>query len=571
MHKREPPSGEESSRSNSPSLYPERPAKRTRLSFSNGWPESNDETIKVHIIQAKLDASTISELFFLIERQRAEQLAASSSLKRMFELRNDPLEADVIVTAVRMRKRLERHVSWDLAQQKALVLPQWLRNSVKQGYPAPCADYAALRELHGETEENCPDEECGTSLPCASTPQSRATSAIVGPLQAPVPPNLKYTAHYSCARACPLVCINQDLIEELEVIRRSRELEGLDRNALSYERGIAAIKSYPKRVTPETFHEVTTLPYLGEKLCFKVNEFIKTGTIPEAREIATSERYRALAAITTVYGIGPATARTLYDKGVRTIEHLESYYDVSSDGDASNLDTFDAVTPNGRPIPQQDPPDLPIKVALALRKDFEIKIPRAEVEEMHDVVMRELFAIQPGCKSMIVGGYRRGKLESNDVDIVICPPKAEDIDEVKGLCAKLVKCLHDKALVTNVMHLSGFHTHDPFRLRNFDSLEKALTVFVLPPDGKRKRVHRRLDLIFALPESYWTAIIGWTGSKMFQRDLRLWAKVEKGMKFDSSGLNRRYDSKLFYPKSEKDVFDILGLDWVDPTLRNADA
>lgn len=33
---------------------------------------------------------------------------------------------------------------------------------------------------------------------------------------------------------------------------------------------------------------------------------------------------------------------------------------------------------------------------------------------------------------------------------------------------------------------------------------------------------------------------------------------------------RRYDSKPFHPKTEKEVFDLFGLEWVDPTLRNAD-
>lgn len=58
---------------------------------------------------------------------------------------------------------------------------------------------------------------------------------------------------------------------------------------------------------------------------------------------------------------------------------------------------------------------------------------------------------------------------------------------------------------------------------------------------------------------------------MFQRDLRLWAKQQKGMKFDSSGISRRRDSKLYFPKSEREVFEILGLAYVHPSLRNADA
>jgi len=67
--------------------------------------------------------------------------------------------------------------------------------------------------------------------------------------------------------------------------------------------------------------------------------------------------------------------------------------------------------------------------------------------------------------------------------------------------------------------LSGFHEYDALRTAQWDSLEKALTVYKSPKDG-----YRRVDLICALPETYWTAVVGWTGGIMFQRDLRLAAK-----------------------------------------------
>lgn len=60
-----------------------------------------------------------------------------------------------------------------------------------------------------------------------------------------------------------------------------------------------------------------------------------------------------------------------------------------------------------------------------------------------------------------------------------------------------------------MLDLSGFHAHNALRTEHWDSLEKALTVFIFPPDGKQQRIHRRLDLIFAAPESYWTAVLGW--------------------------------------------------------------
>jgi len=57
---------------------------------------------------------------------------------------------------------------------------------------------------------------------------------------------------------------------------------------------------------------------------------------------------------------------------------------------------------------------------------------------------------------------------------------------------------------------------------------------------------------------------------MFERDLRFHAKLQ-GMKFNSSGITRRRDSKQFSPRSEKEVFDVLELPWIPPELRNADA
>ncbi|KAG5647080.1 hypothetical protein DXG03_001450 [Asterophora parasitica] len=252
---------------------------------------------------------------------------------------------------------------------------------------------------------------------------------------------------------------------------------------------------------------------------------------------------------------------------------MDRYYDVSVAEDGTLKDEEDEVifTPNGKRVPRSDQlPDLSIKAALALREDLDASIPREEVEEMHAAVMVEVEELQPGCVSTIVGGYRRGKPLSNDVDIVISHPDLRSgAEQVKGLCKKLVQRLYKRGLVTHVTHLSGFHQHNALRTSHWDSLEKALTVFKLPSDGKKARLHRRLDLIFAAPETYWTGVVGWTGSKMFERDLRLWAKKERGMKFDSSGMTRRHDSKMFFPKSEQEVFELLGLEWIDPTLRNA--
>lgn len=59
--------------------------------------------------------------------------------------------------------------------------------------------------------------------------------------------------------------------------------------------------------------------------------------------------------------------------------------------------------------------------------------------------------------------------------------------------------------------------------------------------------------------------------------MRLWAKKKKGLKFDSGGITDRVSGQAvqLVPKkaasaieAEKLVFERLGLDYINPTLRN---
>jgi DNA polymerase mu len=62
---------------------------------------------KIHILQAKLDTDTISELYSLIDSHTSKPLH--------LQLSADPSDADVIITTIRMRKRFERHLAWKIA------------------------------------------------------------------------------------------------------------------------------------------------------------------------------------------------------------------------------------------------------------------------------------------------------------------------------------------------------------------------------------------------------------------------------------------------------------------------
>ena len=104
------------------------------------------------------------------------------------------------------------------------------------------------------------------------------------------------------------------------------------------------------------------------------------------------------------------------------------------------------------------------------------RIPRQEVEDIAGCVMENLDALLPGCQYTICGGYvsknpkdplksfryRRGKTESNDVDIVFSPPEDADHDADVGLLKDLYLRLSTLGIVTHVLRMFRFSEDTSF-------------------------------------------------------------------------------------------------------------
>jgi DNA polymerase mu len=105
--------------------------------------------------------------------------------------------------------------------------------------------------------------------------------------------------------------------------------------------------AYPHKITHSNISEVVKLPYLGQKIGAmvgglklpqrsidvytshgQVREFHETGAIAASTEIASSSRFQALSELASTHGVGPVTARKLYDLGLRSIDDARMYYNV---------------------------------------------------------------------------------------------------------------------------------------------------------------------------------------------------------------------------------------------------
>jgi DNA polymerase IV len=64
---------------------------------------------RIFILQAKLSDADISEIYELAEKADADVVGS-------------PDEAEIVITAIGMRKRLERHLDWNLAVSVSVLL-----------------------------------------------------------------------------------------------------------------------------------------------------------------------------------------------------------------------------------------------------------------------------------------------------------------------------------------------------------------------------------------------------------------------------------------------------------------
>jgi DNA polymerase IV len=199
---------------------------------------------------------------------------------------------------------------------------------------------------------------------------------------------------------------------------------------------------------------------------------------------------------------------------------------------------------------------------------------------------------------VICGGYRRGNVDSGDVDIVLSHP---DEDVTEHLLTRLLEILEEDGYIThrlehamtnsergqNTLEWKGF---SPKRRGGFDTLDHAFVVWQEPswpakkedlksnPNASNPNIHRRVDIIISPWKTAGCAVLGWSGGTMFERDLRAYSRQTRGWKFDSSGVrvlntgewvDLEGCAKDMWTK-EKKVFEGLQLEWREPTERCTD-
>ena len=92
----------------------------------------------------------------------------------------------------------------------------------------------------------------------------------------------------------------------------------------AYRRAAMNVEAIPKDMAAMSEEELQSLPGIGKELARKIRQFVDTGRV-DAHEELLGKIPRGLLEILRVPGVGPKTARLLFDrKNVKNLGELES-------------------------------------------------------------------------------------------------------------------------------------------------------------------------------------------------------------------------------------------------------
>jgi len=366
----------------------------------------------------------------------------------------------------------------------------------------------------------------------------------------------------------------------------------------------------------------------GKTTLEKIEQFFLIGTCNKLKAAAEDPTQRVLVEFCKIWGVGPRTASDLfYQYSCRSIDDIRA-------GVANCTLSLSARQ----------------QVGLKYIDEFQQRIPRAEIDQIFNHVLLVAKRINPGVSLFLCGSYRRGKPSSGDMDILVQYPLdpssssssssssskgpaagaegnaaialdrlqaggggggdiggGKDVsqtsenslfsderslhsvheEQIQRFLFTLTDTLMREGIVTD--HLAG-HRDDrdvPFGFGGNKDSTRASYMGVCHLPGAPHALHRRIDIKVYPPDQLPFALLYFTGSDLFNRSMRLYAKKIRNKE---APIGYTLSDKGLFPKShhtrkgecvngpaiqglltERAVLEYLGLAWREPRDRTGGA
>ena len=275
----------------------------------------------------------------------------------------------------------------------------------------------------------------------------------------------------------------------------------------AYKKAAQTISNITEPITHP--QQLANTKNIGKSILEKLTEYYHSGSI---EEVLPYEIF------TNIYGVGSVKAKELVSKGFTTIQQLRE-----------NLSMAEL---NEKQL-----------IGLQYYEPLLEKITRDEITQYYHLIQSIITNKKLRIQFEIVGSYRRGAQMSGDIDVIIT--SYENNNEF--------------------YHIIDTLTHNQVILEILaKGPSKCLAISKLSPS----HLPRRIDFLFTSVEEYPFAVLYFTGSKDFNTFFRGLAN-EKGYSLNEHMIivTKTGEKVKHTFQSEQDIFDFIGLDYVEPNKR----
>lgn len=277
-----------------------------------------------------------------------------------------------------------------------------------------------------------------------------------------------------------------------------------------FRNALKSLRSYSGEI--RSGREAQRLPGIGKGIGTRIDEILQTGTLSDlAKPIILSESDRIMNELCSITGIGESHARSFMTMGIKSIDDLSL---------------------SGVHLTHH------MKIGLKYAEAFKQRIPYSEITQLRQQIATSLSSFDIVWE--VCGSYRRQATTSGDIDILVTGSQCSQCE--RGVLQKIVDKLHADNILIDDLTTRG--------------------------ESKYMGVcggGRRIDIRYLPPESYIYGLLYFTGSMETNRIMRSIA-ISRGLLLNEYGLYRD-GVAITGLTSERDVFEYLGMEYLEPSAR----
>ena len=314
------------------------------------------------------------------------------------------------------------------------------------------------------------------------------------------------------------------IAKHLKLIADLKVLDGANRFS------IAAYQDAAKKIESATTQDLNTLIQgLGAKTALAVQQYIDTGTSDTYTELATKLPVECLT-MTVVPGIGPKKAFGFYQEGIRNFDMLVKLAEAGALKSKLNQDV------------------------LFARDIGTGRIAYKSAQPVAETLIEAIRKIPVVVHAEVVGSYRRKSSTVKDLDVLVAVKSGAKFTQAQNIA----DAVDTKRIFGTVADA----------LKGCGVLESVLNDGVVKREFRVQQYGVTLKAdVWIVDVSYWGSALNYsTGSKAHNIALRKLAQA-KGLKINEYGIWRG-DVRLG-GEDERDVYELLGIDWVPPEKRES--